>query len=49
MCFIRCISKIFDIFLAMLTNHLIIVEKKNWMDELKVSVDIRINLVINEE
>ena len=32
-----------------MTNHLLIVDKKRWMDELKVNVDIRMNLVVNEE
>ena len=49
MCLIRYISKIFDIFPPMLTNYFLIIEKYNWMDELKVNVDIRMNLVVNEE
>ena len=49
MCLIRYISKNFDIFPPMMTNRLLIVEKKKWMDELKVNVDIRMHLVVNEE
>ena len=49
MCLIRYNSKIFDIFPSMLTNHLLVVEKQKWMDELKVNVDIRKSLMVNEE
>ena len=33
----------------MMTNHLLVVDKKKWMDQLKVNIDIKMNLVINEE
>ena len=49
MCLIRYISKNYDIFPPMLTKHLLIVEKQNWTDEFKVNVDIKMNLVVNEE
>ena len=49
LCLIICISKNFDIFSPMMTNHLLLVENENSMDELKVNVDIRMNLVVNEE
>ena len=49
MCLVRYISKDFYIFPPMMTSHLLIVDEQKWMDEPKVNIDIRLNLVINEE
>ena len=33
----------------MLTNQFIIVDKKGWIDELKVNIDLRMNTIISED
>ena len=49
MCLVRYISKDFDHFPHMLTNHLLVKERQDWEDKLKVNVDVRMNLVVNED
>ena len=49
LCLIRYISKKIEIFPPMLTNHLLLVDKQGWMDELKVNIDIILNKIINED